>query len=37
MIKKDSLDWNELYGLGKGLWENKDAQQYINKLRKDRE
>jgi hypothetical protein len=26
-----SLD--ELRGLGKGLWDNEDAQQYINRLR----
>jgi len=30
------LDWNQLYGLGKGLWKGKDAQEYINRLREDR-
>ena len=34
-IKKE-LDWNRLYGLGKGLWEGEDAQEYVNRLRKDR-
>lgn len=35
MIKKD-LDWKGLYGLGKGLWKNEDAQDYVDRLRKDR-
>ena len=30
------LDWAELYGLGKGLWNREDAQEYVNKLREDR-
>lgn len=34
-IKKD-LDWKGLYGLGKGLWKNEDAQKYVDRLRKDR-
>ena len=34
-IKKD-LDWNKLYGLGKGLWKGEDAQEYVNRLREDR-
>ena len=34
-IKKE-LDWNKLYGLGKGLWKGEDAQEYINRLREDR-
>ncbi len=29
------LDWTELYGLGKGLWED-DAQEYVNRLREER-
>jgi hypothetical protein len=29
-------DWNKLYGLGKGLWKGEDAQEYVNRLRKDR-
>ena len=31
------LDWASLYGLGKGLWSNQDAQDYVNSLREDRE
>jgi len=31
-----TLDWSELYGLGKGLWESEDAQEYVNRLREDR-
>ena len=34
-VKKE-LDWKGLYGLGKGLWEGKDAQEYVNRLREDR-
>ncbi len=33
---KKELDWNKLYGLGKGLWKGEDAQEYVNRLRKDR-
>ena len=29
-------DWQELYGLGKGLWDNEDAQEYVNRLREER-
>lgn len=35
-VKKE-LDWKELYGLGKGLWEKEDAQKYVNRLREDRD
>ncbi|MBI4745174.1 MAG: hypothetical protein HY786_01155 [Deltaproteobacteria bacterium] len=35
VIKKE-LDWSKLYGLGKGLWKGEDAQEYVNRLRKDR-
>jgi len=28
--------WEELYGLGKGLWRGEDAQEYVNRLREDR-
>ena len=34
-VKKE-LDWNKLYGLGKGLWKDGDAQDYVNHLREDR-
>lgn len=34
--KKKLLDWKHLYGLGKGIWEGKDAQEYVNALREDR-
>ncbi len=37
VIKREYLDWGELYGLGKGLWEGENAQEYINRLREDRE
>lgn len=35
-ILPKQLDWEDLYGLGKGLWANEDAQEYINRLREDR-
>jgi len=37
VAKKEYLDWDELYGLGKGLWDGEDAQEYVNRLREDRE
>ena len=36
LIKKEYRDWSELYGLGKGLWEDEDAQAYVERLREDR-
>ena len=30
------LDWEGLYGLGKGLWADEDVQEYVNRLREDR-
>ena len=33
---QQKLEWEELYGLGKGLWDNEDAQDYVNRLREDR-
>lgn len=35
MMKKE-LDWKGFYGLGKGLWEGEDAQEYVNRLREER-
>ena len=36
LIIKKELDWNNLYGLGKGIWKGEDAQEYVNSLREDR-
>lgn len=36
VAEKKSLDWNQLYGLGKGIWEGEDAQEYVNRLREER-
>lgn len=36
LMMENELDWNGLYGLGKGLWEGEDAQEYINHLREER-
>jgi hypothetical protein len=33
---QQKLEWEELYGLGKGLWDNEDAQDYVTRLREDR-
>jgi len=33
---KRELDWKKLYGLGKGLWNNENAQEYVNRSRQDR-
>lgn len=33
---QQQLDWSSLYGLGKGLWESEDAQEYVNRVREDR-
>ena len=33
---KRELDWKGLYGLGKGLWRDEDAQEYVNRLREER-
>jgi hypothetical protein len=30
---KKELNWDELYGLGKGLWNGEDAQDYVSRYR----
>ena len=30
------LDWADLYGLGRGLWSDEDAQDYVDRTREDR-
>lgn len=34
-LRKDYPDWDEIYGIGSGLW-REDAQEYVNKMREDR-
>ncbi len=34
--KKRPVNWEALYGRGKGLWGGEDAQEYVNHLREDR-
>lgn len=34
--ERKSCDWGKLYGLGKGLWNGEDAQDYVNRVREDR-
>jgi hypothetical protein len=36
LAMKKELDWKNLYGLGKGLWKDEDAQEYVNHLRENR-
>ncbi|MBW2661168.1 MAG: hypothetical protein JRD93_04065 [Deltaproteobacteria bacterium] len=36
VLVQQKLDWKELYGLGKDLWQKEDAQNHVNKLREDR-
>lgn len=36
LTMKKELNWNELYGLGKGLWKGEDAQEYVTLVREDR-
>jgi hypothetical protein len=31
-----ALNWNDLYGMGKGIWRGDDAQDYVNRAREDR-
>ena len=31
-----TLNWNDLYGTGKGLWRGDDAQDYVNRAREER-
>jgi hypothetical protein len=30
------LNWNDLYGSGKGIWRGDDAQDYVNRAREER-
>ena len=31
-----TLNWNDLYGTGKGIWRRDDAQDYVNRAREER-
>ena len=31
-----TLNWSDLYGSGKGIWEGDDAQDYVNRSREER-
>jgi hypothetical protein len=31
-----TLNWNDLYGSGKGIWGEEDAQDYVNRSREER-
>jgi hypothetical protein len=32
----ETLNWNDLYGSGKGIWREHDAQDYVNRAREER-
>lgn len=34
--KGEAAAWDELYGLGKGVWQGQDAQEHVTTLREDR-
>lgn len=36
LTAKRELEWSGLYGLGKGLWDDEDAQSYVDRLREER-
>jgi hypothetical protein len=31
-----TLNWSDLYGMGKGIWRGDDAQDYVNRAREER-
>jgi hypothetical protein len=33
---KPASSWDALYGIGKGVWHQQDAQEYVNQMREDR-
>jgi hypothetical protein len=36
-IKSETtLNWNDLYGMGKGIWRGDEAQDYVNRAREER-
>ncbi len=36
LTEKKKINWDKLYGAGKGLWGDEDAQEYVDTLREDR-
>ncbi|MEQ8225332.1 MAG: hypothetical protein ABRQ37_23640 [Candidatus Eremiobacterota bacterium] len=33
---KENNKWEDIYGIGRGIWEGIDAQDYVNQIREDR-
>jgi len=33
---KENNKWEDIYGIGMGIWEGIDAQDYVNQIREDR-
>ena len=31
-----TMNWSDLYGMGKGIWRGDDAQDYVNRAREER-
>jgi hypothetical protein len=37
LVMYDDVGWADVYGLGKDLWQGRDAQEYVDDLREDRQ
>ncbi len=33
---KENNKWEDIYGIGRGIWKGIDAQDYVNQMREDR-
>jgi len=34
--RKENNNWEDIYGIGRGIWKGIDAQDYVNQIREDR-
>jgi len=34
--RKENNKWDDIYGIGKGIWEGIDARDYVNQIREER-
>jgi len=34
--RKENNKWDDIYGIGKGIWNGIDGQDYVNQMREDR-
>jgi len=35
-LPRPASSWDTIYGIGKGAWQQQDAQEYVNQIREDR-